>query len=216
MTENSFETQYDITKKTKLRQFYDSNKIVIYSIISLIVVCVIALNYYLHIEKKKNVILSEQYVQGKILLENGKKNEAKEIFTKVIYSNDSTYSTLSFFMVLNKNLITNNKDLLIMFDHIIKNNKFNSEIKNLLLYKKVLFSSSFAEESKLLNEIKPLLNKDVLWKPYALLLLGDYFDAKKEFLKAKEFYAKVLELENLEPEVYNQAKSKLLSIKNEN
>ena len=33
MTNNLFETQYDLTKKSKLREFYESNKIWIFSTI---------------------------------------------------------------------------------------------------------------------------------------------------------------------------------------
>ena len=44
----------------------------------------------------------------------------------------------------------------------------------------------------------------------------EYFYFKKELLKAKEFYTKLLRLENLQPEVYNRAKSKLATLKNEN
>jgi tetratricopeptide (TPR) repeat protein len=216
MTDNSFQTQYDITKKSRLRQLYDTNKVIIYSILSFVIICVIAFNYHLDNKKKEKAILSDQYIQGKIYLETGNKDEAKKILKEVIYSNDPTYSTLSFFLILNENLVDEDQELLEMFTHIIENNSYDPEVKNLLIFKKALFSSNFIEESKLLNELKPLIKKESLWKPYALLLLGDYFYFKKEFLKAREFYVKILELENLQAEVYNQAKSKLASLKNEN
>ena len=45
MPENLFETQYDLTKKTKLREFYESKKILIYSSV-LSVIIIIASYYY--------------------------------------------------------------------------------------------------------------------------------------------------------------------------
>ena len=42
-----------------------------------------------------------------------------------------------------------------------------------------LFESNFSTESRLLDTAKPILNSDSLWKPYTLLLLGDYFTFKK-------------------------------------
>jgi len=36
MTNNLFETQYDLTKKSKIKMFYESYKIFIYSLIVLI------------------------------------------------------------------------------------------------------------------------------------------------------------------------------------
>ena len=64
-------------------------------------------------------------------------------------------------------------------------------VRNLLIYKKLLFNSNLANESELLEEVKPLLNSETLWKPHALLLLGDYFASKGEYLKAKEFYTQI-------------------------
>ena len=65
------------------------------------------------------------------------------------------------------------------------------------------------------QKIKPLLDKDNLWKPHALLLLGDYFSSKGEKLKAGEFYVQILSIKNLQRDFYNQAQSKLSSIKND-
>ena len=48
-----------------------------------------------------------------------------------------------------------------------------------------------------------------------LLLLGDYFASKKEYLKAKEFYVQILSLKNLHKELYNQARSQLIFITND-
>ena len=67
-------------------------------------------------------------------------------------------------------------------------------------------------ELELLETVKPLVNEESLWKPHALLLLGDYFVYKKEYLKAKEFYMQILSLKNLHKELYNQARSQLIFI----
>ena len=103
----------------------------------------------------------------------------------------------------------------VLFDHLLDNNKFDTEIRNLLIYKKALFYSDFVNESELIEEIKPLLNKDTLWKPHALLLLGDYFASKREYLKAKEFYIQILSINNLQKEIYDQARSQLALIVND-
>ena len=66
----------------------------------------------------------------------------KEIF----FANDSTYSTLSFFLMLNQNLISDPNEISSFYDHLLKNNKFDKEIRNLLIYKKALFNANFVEE----------------------------------------------------------------------
>ena len=166
-------------------------------------------------KKKKRIILSENYVQAKIYLENGNKNKAISILKKVIFANDPTYSTLSFFLILNQNLVTDYRELSILFDHLLDNNKFEKEVKNLLIYKKALFNSNFISESEFLDNIKPLLNTETLWKPHALLLIGDYFASKKEYIKAKEFYSQIFSIKDLQKDFYDQARSKLVSITNE-
>ncbi len=215
MADDSIEAHYEITKKSKLKKFYESNKILIYLFVLMLITLLGYFSYYLESKEKKNILLSENYVQAKIYLENGNKVEALNLLKNVIFANDPAYSTLSFFMILNQNLIKDYKEVTILFDYLLVNNKFDKEIRNLLIYKKGLFSSNYVDESKLLEELKPLLNKDTLWKPHALLLLGDYFVSKKEYIKAKEFYMQILLINNLQKDLYDQAKSQLAFFDND-
>ena len=214
MNENLFETQYDLTKKSKLRRYYESNKILIFSSVFILVVLFATFTFYSESKEKKRILMSENYIEAKINLSNGKKEEAKKILKEVIFANDSTYSTLGLFLILDQNLISDYKELSVLFDHLLENNKFEKEIKNLLIYKKALFDSNYIDESELLNDIKPLLNNETLWKPQALLLMGDYFVSKKDYIKAKEFYGQILLIKNLQKSFYNQAQSKIISITN--
>ena len=213
MPENLFETRYDLTKKSKLREFYESNKILIYSSILTLILIISSYSYYQASKEKKKIVLSENYIQAKVYLESGNKTEAVKILRNVIFSNDPTYSTLSFFMILNENLIDDKYEVSELFDHLLKNNKFDKEIRNLLLYKKALYKSNYVEESKLLEETKSLLtSKESVWKAHALLLMGDFYFSKKEFMKAKDFYTQILFKKDLQPTLYNKAKSKLALI----
>ena len=180
MPENLFETGYDVTKKSKIRKFYESNKILIYSSILILIILFGSVSLYLEKKENKKVLLSENYIQAKVDLAEGNKNEALTTLKNVIFANDPIYSTLSFFLILNQNLISDYKEISVLYDHLLKNNKFEKELRNLLIYKKALFNSNFVIESELLETIKPLLNTDTLWKPHALLLLGDYFMSKGE------------------------------------
>ncbi len=215
MTENSFETQYDITKKNKLLQIYNTNKRIIISSVLLIIITVGSFNFYLKKEERKRILLAEDYIESKIFLLEDKKTEALNNLKNIIYANDSTYSTLSFFLILNQNLITDEQELLTFFDHVLKSNKFDSELKNLLIYKKLLFFSNSLDESEILQEVKPLINSDSLWKPHALILLGDYYVSKNQYLKAKEFYNKIILFKNLQKDLYEHAKFQLSYINNE-
>jgi len=216
MTENLFEAQYNITKKSKLKRFYESNKILIYSSVLILIIFFVSIGFYFESKEKKRILLSENYVQAKIYLENEKKIEAINILKSVIFANDSTYSPLCFFLILNQGLISDFKEISILFEHLLENNKFDKEIRNLLVYKKALFDSNFVSESELLKGMKPLLStQETLWKPHALLLLGDYFMSKGEHLKAREFYIQILSISNLHKDLYLQAKSQLELITND-
>ena len=215
MTDKIIDTQYDITKKSRFRKFYESNKVSIFSFILILLISFGSFSYYLTIKENKKIQLSENYIKAKIYLENGKEKEATDLLKSVVFSNDSTYSTLSFFIIINQKLITDNKEILVLYNHLIENNNFDEEIKNLLIYKKALFKSKFVDEFELLSDLKPLLNNNSLWEPHALILIGDYFVSKKQKIKAKEFYIKVLSIKNLENNLYSYASSQLISITNE-
>ena len=215
MTENLFEAQYDVTKKSKLKKFYESNKIFIFFLIFILVIFFGSFSFYLESKEKKKILLSENYLQAKIYLEGGNKNKAMNLLKEVIFANDSTYSSLSLFLIVNQNLITDYKELSGLFDHLLENNKFSREVRNLLIYKKALLNSNFVDESELLESIRPLLNTETLWKPHGLLLLGDYFASKGEHIKAAEFYQKIFTIKNLQKDFYYHARSQLAIIANE-
>jgi len=215
MTENLFEAQYDLTKKSKMKKFYESNKILIFSSVFILIILLGFLTFYFEKQERKKILLSENYIQAKIYIENGNKDDALNTLKKVIFANDPTYSTLSLFLIVNQNLIREPKEISALYNHLLENIKFEKELRNLLIYKKALINSNTVSEAELLETIKPLLNTETLWKPHALLLLGDFFMSKGEKIKAAEFYKKILSINNLHKDLYDQAKSQLVDINHE-
>lgn len=215
MNENIFEVQYDVTKKSKFKRLYEKYKILVITLLTTLIILIISLFFYLEFKEKKRISITNNYIKAKIYLDNKEKQEATTILKELVFNNDSTYSTLSFFLIINENLITDEKQLSNLFDHILENNKFDNEIKNLIIFKRLLFKSDFAEEHELLEAARPILNTETAWKPHALLLIGDYFISKKENLKAKEFYKEIMLLKNLHRDFYYQANSRLALIEND-
>ena len=109
MAENTFETQYDLTKKNKIVKFYEDNKILIYSSLITLLIIFGSVTFYFENKENNKILLSENYIQAKINLESGKKNEAISDLKELIFSNDPTYSTLSLYLILDHNLIKNEK-----------------------------------------------------------------------------------------------------------
>jgi len=215
MPENLFETQYDVTKRSRFKQFYESNKIIIYSIISILVISLAATTFYYENKSKKKILLSENYIKAKIYLNNENKKEALEILKTNVFENDATYSPLSLFLIMDQNLIPNYKEVSDLFDHILTNNNFLPEVRDLLIYKKALHDSNYVNELELIESTRPLLSDKSFWKPHALLLLGDYFFSKREYVKSIEFYQEIFSIKNLSQDIYNHAKSQLVLAAND-
>tara|TARA_Y100001970_G_scaffold293408_1_gene440007 strand:+ start:3029 stop:3676 length:648 start_codon:yes stop_codon:yes gene_type:complete len=205
MNENVFDDKNNLEKKSKVKQFYDKNKIIIFSIIIVIISFLIYLNFYIENKKKKQITLSDNYINAKIYLENGEEEKAKEILKNIIISKNDTYATLALFLILDKKLFKDENEVIDLFDNVLKNNKFDEDIKNLLIFKKAIFQSNFVSENQLLESLKPLMKKETVWKPHALLLLGDFYLSKGEKNKAKEFYNELLSLKDLDNEFYKRA-----------
>ena len=214
MNENLIEAQYDITKKTKIKKFYEKNKSLIYTFIFFTIFALFGVIYYLENEENKRITLSDDYMQAQIYINEGEKNKAKILLEKIIFKNDPTYSSLSLFLLLNEDLVTDNNKINNFFNHLLKNNKFEKEMKNLIIFKKLLTQFDNLQESELLSISKPIISSDSVWKPHVLLLFGDYFMSKEEYVKASEFYEKILSTKGANQEFYDQAKLKLRKISN--
>jgi len=215
MNEELFEARYDVSKKSRLKKIYEKNKILIFSTTIIFLIIVIFLGVYAINKEKKNALLADNYIEAKIYLEAGEKVKAINALKNIVLSDSTIYSALSLFLILNENLIVDESEILSLFNHLLKNNKFEDEIKNLIIFKKAIFQSNSANELELIETAKPLLNAETLWKPHILLLLGDFFVSKNQNLKAKEFYTQVLSLKSLNKELYDHARSQLILTTND-
>ena len=209
------EVEQQLNNENKFVKFYKDNKISILSSFVLFLIILGSFTFYSEAKKNEKILLSEKYIVAKIYLSQSNDSEAKDILKEIIFSNNSTYSVLSLFLMLENNLAADEKELFSLFDHVLKNNKFDEEIKNLFIYKKALLMSDNISESNLIEDTKELINTETLWKPHALLLLGDFFATKKESIKAKEFYSKILSIQNLNQEMYELSRSRIISLSND-
>ena len=215
MSENLFEIQYDVTKKHRLKKFYNENKILIFSVLLFFLISIFSFGYYFETKKNKKIILANSYIEAKAFLLNDEKEKAKNVLKAIIDNNGGTYSVLSLFLIIDENLITENAELVELFDRILENNEFEEEIKNLIIFKKTLLHSNFANERDLFQTAEPLISNETIWKPHVLMLFGDYFSSKNEYSKAREYYNQVLSSKNVHVELYEQVRLKLTLISND-
>jgi len=215
MNDNIIEAKYNITKKPKIKIFYYKYKTEVYISSSILVILVFSLLFYSNIKENKKINLAESYLKAKIHIQNNENEKAIVVLNNIIFADDKTYSALALFLLVNKSFVIDKVELSVLFDHVLKNNSFKDEIRNLILFKRALIKASYDNELQMLEAIKPIIKSDNVWKPHALLLIGDYFFSKKEYVKSKEFYNQILLLKNLQENFYYEANSRLALIKNE-
>ena len=92
---------------------------------------------------------------------------------------------------------------------MINDTSLDSEINNLIIYKKALYNADNAQESDLLNMLNPLINSKGVWKSHSLYLMAEYFYANNQKQKAKEFFNQIIALENSNPDIRLQAEKRL-------
>ena len=61
MADNLFDTQYDVTKKSKILRFYESNKILIFSTVFIIIIMFVSFSFYVESKEKKRILISDNY-----------------------------------------------------------------------------------------------------------------------------------------------------------
>ena len=119
-----------------------------------------------------------------------------EKLTEIVNRNDSTYSPLALYYIIDNNLIDDKDEINNLFNKLINETKLQEEIKNLIIYKKGLFNSDFISENDLLQILNPIINSESVWRSHALQLLAEYFYSKNEKEKAKKIYKEILSLKN--------------------
>ena len=193
----------------KLRIFFVNNKNKIISgiiILIIIIVGVFSYDKYL-INKKKDI--SDSY--NSIIIDYSEKTKEKTASSliEIINKKDPTYSPLSLYFIIDNNLVSDQSRINSLFDILINDTSLDSEINNLIIYKKALFNADNAQEGDLLNMLNPLINSKSVWKSHSLYLMAEYFYANNQNQKAKEFFNQIIALENSNPDIRLQAEKRL-------
>ena len=200
------------TKKEKVLNFFKNNKKKLFLLLIILILIPFSIFSYQIIKDKNKDKLSSKFNLAVSSYENGNKSEIKIIMKEIINNKDKTYSPLALYFLIDNDIQLTNEEVNNYFDIIINEINLDKEIKNLNIYKKGLFNSSFVSENELLLILKPVINSDSLWKPHALILLGEYFLDKNQNQKAKEFFNQILNIENTNEQLKIEAKKRLINI----
>tara|TARA_Y100001970_G_scaffold278540_1_gene384379 strand:+ start:507 stop:1151 length:645 start_codon:yes stop_codon:yes gene_type:complete len=197
------------TRREKIINFFVKNKKKLVLIIAVLIsIPLIFFSYQIYKNKNKERI-ANKYNSTIINFESGNKSKAIEIMKEIINEKDPTYSPLALYFLIDENIQISNEETNKFFDVIIDEIKLEKEIKNLVIYKKGLFNSDFTDENSLITILNPLINSKSIWTSHALYLIAEYFYFKNEKQKSKEFYERIISLDNADGNILNNTQKKL-------
>ncbi len=197
------------TRNEKIRNFFVKNKNrLIVIVFILIFILISAYSYDKYKSNKKNEISNEFNLITLEYSESTKANTTNRLL-EIINKKDPTYSPLSLYFIIDNKLISDLEKINSLFDILIENTSLDLEIKNLIILKKALFNADQAQENDLLNILNPLINSESVWKSQALYLMAEYFYSKDQKQNSKEFFNKIIILENVNPEIKQKAQRRL-------
>ena len=173
--------------KFDFKNFFHKNKFKIISLICLIFISIIIFIITVEYKDRKNIEISEKYNKAKILIDNKNSKDGLNILEEIIFMNNIFYSPSALNLIIDKKLISDKNKILSYYDQIISNTKLDPDIKDLFIFKKIIFIGDDINENELLSALKPILNSDSLWKDSASDYIKKYYLSKGEFKKAKQF-----------------------------
>ena len=197
------------TRNEKIRNFFINNKKSLIVSVSIVIVILAGYFSFNAVKERNKIKLANGFNLAIAEFESVERVETIEKLINVIEKKDTTYSPLALYYLLDNNLIENSAEINNLFDVLINETKFETEIKNLIVYKKALYNSELINENELIKILNPIFNSDSIWNSHALYLVAEYFYAKKENQKAKEFFKKILLLPNANKEIEVETRKRI-------
>ena len=191
------------TRNEKVKNFFINNKKNLIIGTSILLILIIGFFSLEAIQEKNKVNLANKFNRAIINFKPEDSQKTVENLINIVKENDVIYSPLALYFLIDNNLIKSTEEINVLFDELINETNLEEEIKNLNIYKKGLFNSNFVSENELLQILNPLINSESIWKSHTLYLVAEYFYAKGEKEKAKEFFNQILTL----PKANNDIKS---------
>ena len=197
------------TRNEKIKNFFINNKKNITIGLSIIIVVIIGYLSMIEMKERNKIKLANQFNLIVINFKTGDKQVTINELTKIINTNDGTYSPLALYFLIDNNLINNQSEINKLFDEVINKTSLDYEIKNLIIYKKALFNSEFSNENDLLQILNPIINSESIWKSHSLYLIAEYFYSKNEKQKAKEFFNQILLIPSANTDIKTASQKRL-------
>ena len=209
MEEQDFNLINNATKVEKFKNFFFNNIKKLIAVTILILILIFSYFLLLDMKQKKIKRISENYNNLTLNFTESNIKQTNEGLTKIIYKKDKAYSPLALYFMIDNSIEKDSATINKHFDFIINELGLDENLINLNIYKKALFNGDTADENFLLQILDPLIKNDTIWRSHALYLLGEYFYAKNDKIKAKEFYQNIITDTKSNKEIKLEAQKRL-------
>ena len=209
MEEQDFNLINNATKIEKFKNFFFNNIKKLIAVTILILILIFSYFLLLDMKQKKIKRISENYNNLTLNFTESNIEQTNEGLTKIIYKKDKAYSPLALYFMIDNSIEKDAETINKHFDFIINELELDENLINLNIYKKALFNGDTADENFLLQILDPLIKNDTIWRSHALYLLGEYFYAKNDKIKAKEFYQNIITDTKSNKEIKLEAQKRL-------
>ena len=196
------------TRISIIKNFFKKNFKKIITTIILILIILLSYFFYDELKERKKNKLAQTYNSIIFNTDKFSQNDIKVKMIEIVNAKVDTYSTLALYYLIDNKIINDNNQISELFEKIISINK-DTELKNLIIFKKALYFSDKYTENQILEVLNPVINSESVWKQHGLLLMGDFYFHKKQFNKSKEFFNKIIELKNVNPKIKNDVERRL-------
>tara|TARA_B100000575_G_C22881579_1_gene513606 strand:+ start:87 stop:731 length:645 start_codon:yes stop_codon:yes gene_type:complete len=197
------------TRNEKIKSFFIENKKILLVVSIFLILILISFNVFKIYKDSQREKLSNKYNNAIIKFKNSENSETILSLNEIIEAEDSTYSPLALYFLIDNNLIEDKAEINNLFDILIEKTSLEKEVKNLIIYKKALYNADTSGENELLNILNPLINSKSVWKSHALYLMAEFFYSKNEKEKSREFFTKIITSENANADLSREAQKRL-------
>ncbi|MEC7099641.1 MAG: hypothetical protein VXW47_02435 [Pseudomonadota bacterium] len=141
--------------KDKIFSFIKKNYIKILFIVFLVTLSLAILIFFQFNQKKKNNLISEEYLKASLMISSNEFEKSREILENIIFSKNKFYSNLALNLILEKKLEKDFNRIISYFEAVEKLSLSKDQYE-LLIFKKALYlmkSSKIEEGKKLLKNL---------------------------------------------------------------
>jgi len=162
--ENKLENRIEL--KNKLIKFYNFNKKKLYISLFFLIIILFSTFILKNNKERKNIFISEKYVQAGIYLKSERNNEAKILYEEIILSKNKFYSVLALNVILEEKLSLSNNEIIRYFE-ILENYISADDYSDLVSFKKALYLIKDSDFKKGNDLLKNLIDKNSKLKSLA-------------------------------------------------